>query len=141
MTPYSQLSCSQLVVLGHRVKVVESGEFWVTLQNTSCSSSCLCCLRLSAPQICVVGTFPRPMWGIIRNAPPLKPIPSLPFAFQGLLGRAELLEVLGPGESVWNSRPIVSEDFDDLSRDAHRVTSSSWESFPQLLVTGRAIHW
>ena len=42
---------------------------------------------------------------------------------------------------VWNSQPFVSEDFDDLSWDAHEVMSSSWESFLQLLVTGQAIHW
>ena len=89
VTPYSQHSCSQLLVLGHRVKVVESGEFWVTLQNTSYSSSSLSCLRLSAPQICVVGTFPGPMWGIIRNAPLLNPIPSWQCAFRDCLsGRA-----------------------------------------------------
>ena len=90
-----------------------------------------------------MGTFPGPMWGIIRSAPLLNPIPSLQCAFQGLSVRksGELLGPLGPGESVWNSQPFVSEGFDDLSRDAHEVTFSSWESCLQPLVTGWAIHW
>ena len=141
MTPYSQLSCSQLMVLGHRVKVVESGEFWITLQNTSCSSSSLSCLRLSAPQICR-GNPPPTNVGSHQECTSTEAHSITTVCFSGTVRKSrELLEPLGPGESVWNSRPVVSEDFDDLSRDAHRVTSSSWESFPQLLVTGRAIHW
>ena len=74
VTPYSQFSCSQLVVLGRRVKVVESGEFWVMLQHTSCSSSSSYCRRLSAPDNRVVGTSPQVMWGSGRAGELLGPL-------------------------------------------------------------------
>lgn len=132
--------CSQLVILGHRVRGVESGEIWVVLWNTRCSPILLTLPQLSAPENHIVGTSPQLMWRVFRDAYPFSLIPSLMVCVPGIVRKGRWMPV------TTRSWPVYLEQQDNhICRFWRLIMGCSLShiflKFLLILVTGLAVYW